>query len=67
MVVALAIRLLVGPDNPALIVRETSGLAPFLECDGCLVLGRERALLERAVETGRAGKRVWRNLAEIPK
>jgi hypothetical protein len=48
-------------------VRATSGLAPFLECEGCLVLGRERELLEIAVQMGRAGKHIWRNLAEIPK
>jgi hypothetical protein len=45
----------------------TSGFAPFLECDGCLLLGQEQALLEIADEMGRAGKHVWRDLTEIPK
>ena len=47
--------------------RDISDLAPFLECDGCLVLGQERALLEIAMQMGRAGKCIWRDLAEVPK
>jgi len=48
-------------------VRATMGLAPFLECDGCLLLGREQALRDIAVEMGRAGKCIWRDLSAIPK
>lgn len=48
-------------------VTANSGLAPFLECDSCLLLGRERALLDIAVQMGRAGKCAWRDLSEIPK
>ena len=48
-------------------VMATLGLEPFLECDGCLLLGREQALLNIAVEMGRAGKCIWRDLSAIPK
>lgn len=46
---------------------DISDLAPFLDCDGCLLLGQQRALVDIAVEMGRAGKCVWRDLAKIPK
>jgi hypothetical protein len=49
------------------IVSAASGLAPFLECDGCLLLGEGQALLDIAEAMGRAGKHVWRDLTEIPK
>jgi hypothetical protein len=48
-------------------VRAKSGLEPFLECDGCLLLEEERALIEIAKEMRDAGKPVWRDLAKIPK
>jgi hypothetical protein len=48
-------------------VRDTSYLAPFLECDGCLLLGKEAPLLDIAGEMERAGKRVWHYLTEIPR
>lgn len=49
------------------IVRAKSGFEPFLECDGCLLLGTEAALLDIAEEMEGAGKHVWRDLAGIPK
>jgi hypothetical protein len=42
------------------------GLKPYLECDGCLLLSDEPDLLEIADYMETAGKKVWRQLAEIP-
>jgi NADPH-dependent ferric siderophore reductase len=42
------------------------GLAPYLECDGCLLLGDEPGLREIADYMEAAGKKVWRHLTEIP-
>jgi hypothetical protein len=42
------------------------GLKPYLECDGCLLLGNEPDLLEIADYMDASGKKVWRHLAEIP-
>ena len=39
-------------------VRAKSGLEPFLECDGCLLLGKEAELLDIAEEMEGAGKSV---------
>ena len=36
------------------------GLKPYLECDGCLLLGDEPDLLEIADYMEAAGKKVWR-------
>ena len=42
------------------------GLKPYLECDGCLLLGTEDDLLEIANHMEASGKQVWRQLADIP-
>jgi hypothetical protein len=42
------------------------GLKPYLECDGCLLLGNEPDLLEIADYMEASGKQVWRRLSEIP-
>jgi hypothetical protein len=42
------------------------GLKPYLECDGCLVLGNELDLLEIAGYMEASGKKVWRELSDIP-
>jgi hypothetical protein len=42
------------------------GLQPYLECDGCLLLGTQDDLLEIAHHMEVAGKKVWRDLSEIP-
>lgn len=42
------------------------GLKPYLECDGCLLLGDEPDLKEIADYMEVSGKKVWRELAEIP-
>lgn len=42
------------------------GLKPYLECDGCLLLGDEPDLVEIADYMESSGKRVWRALTEIP-
>ena len=42
------------------------GLKPYMECDGCLLLGDEPDLLEIADHMDAAGKKVWRQLTEIP-
>lgn len=42
------------------------GLKPYLECDGCLLLGDEPDLKKIADYMGASGKKVWRELAEIP-
>jgi len=42
------------------------GLKPYLECDGCLLLGDDPDLLEIADYMEASGKTVWRALAEIP-
>jgi hypothetical protein len=42
------------------------GLKPYLDCDGCLLLGDETDLLEIANYMEASGKKVWHQLAEIP-
>ncbi len=51
-------------DGPAW---DSSTLAPFLECDGCLLLGDDEALVIIAAEMEAAGKTVWHDLSQIPK
>jgi hypothetical protein len=41
------------------------GLAPYLECDGCLLLSDEPDLREIADYMESSGKKVWRHLSEI--
>lgn len=41
------------------------GLKPYLECDGCLLLGDDKDLLEIAYNMELAGKRVWHHLTDI--
>jgi hypothetical protein len=43
-----------------------SGLKPYLECDGCSLLGNEPDMLEIADYMETAGKKIWRQLADIP-
>jgi hypothetical protein len=43
-----------------------TGLQPYLECDGCLLLSDEPDLLEIAHYMEASGKKVWRQLTEIP-
>lgn len=43
-----------------------SGLQPYLECDGCLLLGDDAELIEIADYMAASGKKVWRQLTEIP-
>jgi hypothetical protein len=43
------------------------GLKPYLECDGCLLLGNEADLLEIADHMEATGKKVWCQLADIPR
>ena len=42
------------------------GLKPYLECDGCLLLGAEPDLLEIADYMEASGKTIWRKLSDIP-
>jgi hypothetical protein len=42
------------------------GLKPYLDCDGCLLLGNEADLLEIADYMEATGRKVWRQLADIP-
>jgi hypothetical protein len=42
------------------------GLAPYLECDGRLLLGDEPDLKEIADYMEVSGKKVWRQLSDIP-
>ena len=42
------------------------GLKPYLECDGCLLLGDEPDLREIADYMEASGKPVWRNFTDIP-
>lgn len=42
------------------------GLQPYLECDGCLLLGDDPDLVEIADYMEASGKRVWRHLREVP-
>jgi hypothetical protein len=42
------------------------GLKPYLECDGCLLLGDEPDLLEIADYMETFGKKIWLQLADIP-
>jgi hypothetical protein len=42
------------------------GLKPYLECDGCLLLGDEPDLLEIAHHMEASGKKIWRQLTDIP-
>ena len=41
-------------------------LQPYLECDGCLLLGEDPDLKEIAYHMELAGKPVWSNLTDIP-
>jgi len=43
-----------------------TGLKGYLECDGCLLLGNEPDLLEIADYMEMSGKKIWRELSEIP-
>ena len=38
-----------------------AGMLPYLECDGCLLLGDEEDLIEIADVMKRAGRKVWRS------
>jgi hypothetical protein len=42
------------------------GLKPYLECDGCLLLGDEDDLREIADHMAASGKPIWRQLSEVP-
>jgi hypothetical protein len=42
------------------------GLKPYLECDGGLLLGDEPDLIEIADYMEASGKRIWRQLADVP-
>jgi hypothetical protein len=42
------------------------GLEPYLECDGCLLIGGDEDLQEIAHHMEASGKKVWRHLSEIP-
>jgi hypothetical protein len=42
------------------------GLRPYLECDGCLLLGDQPDLLEIADYMEASGKKIWRQLSDIP-
>lgn len=42
------------------------GLKPYLECDGGLLLGDESDLLEIADYMEASGKKVWRQLGDVP-
>ncbi|MGH7014148.1 MAG: hypothetical protein ACREEL_08360 [Stellaceae bacterium] len=42
------------------------GLKPYLECVGCLLLGDEPDLQEIANFMEASGKKVWRQLADVP-
>ena len=42
------------------------GLKPYLECDGCLLLGDEPDLLEIADYMEASGKKIWRELSDVP-
>jgi hypothetical protein len=43
-----------------------AGLKEYLECDGCLLLGNEPDQIEIADYMETSGKKVWRQLFEIP-
>jgi hypothetical protein len=42
------------------------GLKPYLECDGCLLLGDEDDLRGIADHMAASGKPIWRQLNEVP-
>jgi len=42
------------------------GLKGYLECDGCLLLSDEPFMLEIADYMETFGKKIWRQLADIP-
>ena len=44
-----------------------AGMEPYLECDGCLLLGEDPDLLEIAETMELAGKAIWRELPDVPK
>lgn len=44
-----------------------AGMLPYLECDGCLLLGDEADLIEIKDFMELAGRKVWRELSDIPK
>jgi len=41
-------------------------IKPYVDCDGCLLLSDEPDLLEIADYMEASGKKVWRQLSEIP-
>jgi hypothetical protein len=41
-------------------------LKPYLECDGCLLLGEDLDLMHIADAMEAADKKVWRDLTQIP-
>ena len=43
-----------------------AGLKPSLDCDGCLLLSDEPDLLEIADYMEASGKKIWRELSDIP-
>jgi hypothetical protein len=43
-----------------------AGLKPYLDCDGCLLLGDEPDLLEIADYMEASGKKIWREISDIP-
>jgi hypothetical protein len=43
-----------------------AGLKPYHECDGCLLLGDDEDLKEIADYMEASGKKVWRQLSEVP-
>jgi hypothetical protein len=43
------------------------GLKPYMECDGCLLIGTDEHSKEIADYMEMSGKPVWRDLADVPK
>jgi hypothetical protein len=43
-----------------------NSIKPYTDCDGCLLIGTEPDLLEIADYMEASGKKIWRNLAEVP-
>jgi len=41
-------------------------LTPYLECDGCLLLSDDPRLVEIADYMATSGKKIWRQLPEVP-
>jgi hypothetical protein len=42
-------------------------MLPYLECDGCLILGDDKELIEIADFMEFAGRKVWPELSDVPK